>query len=63
MPVLKNALSNVRGAQLRALEAITQEYATFFKIPSTELFLLSRDHYTNVLGTELHAQADGRPSP
>jgi len=58
MPVLKNALGNVRGAQLRALEAITLEYATFFKIPLSELFLLSRDRYTNVLSTELHAQAD-----
>ena len=58
MPVLKNALGNVRGAQLRALEAITLEYATFFKIPLSELFLLSRDQYTNVLSTELHAQAD-----
>jgi hypothetical protein len=58
MPVLKSALVNVRGVQLRALEAITLEYATFFKIPLTELFLLSRDQYTNVLSTELHAQAD-----
>jgi HNH endonuclease len=58
MPVLKSALGNIRGAQLRALEAITLEYATFFKIPLTELFLLSRDQYTNVLSRELHAQAD-----
>ena len=58
MPVLKNALANVRGTQLRALEAITLEYATFFKIPLSELFLLSRDQYTNVLSIELHAQAD-----
>jgi hypothetical protein len=58
MPVLKNALGNVRGAQLRALEAITLEYATFFKIPLSELFLLSRDQYTKVLSTELHAQVD-----
>ncbi len=58
MPVLKNALAKVRGTRLRALEAITLEYANFFKIPLTELFLLSRDQYTNVLRTELHAQAD-----
>ena len=58
MPVLKNALANVRGTRLRALEAITLEYANFFKIPLTELFLLSRDQFDNVLSTELHAQAD-----
>jgi HNH endonuclease len=58
MPVLKSALINVRGVQLRALEAITLEYAAFFKIPLTEFFLLSRDQYTQVLSTELHAQAD-----
>jgi hypothetical protein len=46
-----------RCAQLRALEAITLEYATFFKIPFGELFQLSRDRYTDVLSTELHAQA------
>jgi hypothetical protein len=58
MPVLKIALANVQGAQLRALEAITLEYATFFKIPLSELFLLSRVRYTDMLSTELHAQAD-----
>jgi hypothetical protein len=58
MPVLKHALANVRGTRLRALEAITLEYANFFKIPLTELFLLSRDQFVNVLSTELHAQAD-----
>jgi HNH endonuclease len=58
MPVLKSALANVRGVQLRALEAITLEYATFYKIPLTELCLLSREQYTNVLSTELHTQAD-----
>jgi hypothetical protein len=58
MPVLKRALSNVRGAHLRALEAITLEYANFFKVPLTELFLLSRERYADVLSTELHAQAD-----
>jgi hypothetical protein len=58
MPLLKNALVNVRGSRLRALEAISLEYASFFKIPLTGLFLLSRDQYTNLLGTELHAQAD-----
>jgi hypothetical protein len=58
MPVLKNALANVRGTRLRALEAITLEYANFFKIPLTELFLLSRNQFDNVLSTELHAQAD-----
>jgi hypothetical protein len=57
MPALKSALANVRCAQLRALEAITLEYATFFKTPLSELFLLSRDRYTDVLSTELHAQA------
>ena len=45
MPVLKNALVNVRGTRLRVLEAITLEYATFFKVPLTELFLLSRDQF------------------
>jgi hypothetical protein len=58
LPILKSALANVRGVQLRALEAITLEDATFFKIPLIELFLPSRDQYTNVLSTELHAQAD-----
>jgi hypothetical protein len=58
MPVLKGALANVRGARLRALEAITLEYANFFRIPFTELFLLSRDQFNNMLSTELHAQAD-----
>jgi hypothetical protein len=58
MPVLKNALVNVRGTQLRGLEAITLEYATFFRIPLTDLFLISRDQYTNLLITELHSQAD-----
>jgi hypothetical protein len=58
MPVLKNALVNVRGARLRVLEAIMLEYANFFKVPLTELFLLSRDQFENELSTELHAQAD-----
>jgi hypothetical protein len=58
MPVLQTALTNVRGAQLRALEAITLEYATLFKISPTALFHLSRDQYTKVLSTEIHAQAD-----
>lgn len=58
MPVLSAALTNVRGAQLRALEAITAEYATLFKFPTMELFQLSYDQYTNVLRTEIHAQAD-----
>jgi hypothetical protein len=58
MPVLKNSLGNVRGAQLRALEATLLEYATFFKIPLSDLFLLSRDQYIDVLRTDLHAQAD-----
>jgi hypothetical protein len=52
------ALANVRGAHLRALEAIALEYANFFKIPLTKLFLLSREQYANVLSTELYAQAD-----
>ena len=58
MPVLKSALASVRGAQLKALETITLEYATFFKVPLSEIFLLSRDRYTDVLNTELRAQAD-----
>jgi hypothetical protein len=58
MPVLSAALTNVRGAHLRALEAITAEYATLFKVPSRELFQLSHDQFTNVLNTEIHAQAD-----
>ena len=58
MPVLSAALTKVRGAQLRALEAITAEYATLFKVPMAELFQLSHDKYTNVLSTEIHAQAD-----
>jgi hypothetical protein len=35
------------GVELRAIEAITLEYTTFFKIPLTELFLLSHDQYTS----------------
>jgi hypothetical protein len=58
MPVLENALVSIRGTRLRAIEAVTLEYATFFKIPLTKLFLLSHDQFDNVLGTELHAQAD-----
>jgi hypothetical protein len=58
MPVLRSALANVRGARLRALEAITLEYANFFKVPLSELFLLSRNQFDKVLSTELHAQAD-----
>jgi hypothetical protein len=50
------------GVELRAIEAITLEYTTFFKIPLTELFLLSHDQYTSVLSTELHAQADVTPA-
>jgi len=58
MPVLQTALTDLRGAQLRALEAITLEYTTLFKVPATEFFQLSRDQYTKVLSTEIHAQAD-----
>jgi hypothetical protein len=58
MPVLQTALRKVRGAQLKALEAITLEYATLFKTPPTDLFRFSRDQYTKVLSTEIHAQAD-----
>ena len=58
MPILKNALTNVRGSRLRALESTTLEYANFFKIPLRELFLLSRDRFEDVLSTELRAQAD-----
>ena len=58
MPILRNALLEFRGAQLRALEAITLEYATLFKTPLADLFHLSRDQYTKVLSTEIHAQAD-----
>jgi hypothetical protein len=58
MPVLKSALANVRGSRFRALETITLEYANLLKFHLTEIFLLSRDQFNNVLRTELHAQAD-----
>jgi hypothetical protein len=58
MPILRNALLEFRGAQLRALEAITLEYATLFKTGPSDFFQLSRDQYTQVLSTEIHAQAD-----
>jgi hypothetical protein len=58
MPVLQTALTSLRGAQLRALEAITLEYTTLFKVPPTEFFQLSRDQYAKMLSTEIHAQAD-----
>jgi hypothetical protein len=31
---------------------------TLFKVPTTELFQLSHDQHTNVLSTEIQAQAD-----
>jgi hypothetical protein len=58
MPILQNALLEFRGAQLRALEAITLEYATFFKTGPTDFFHVSQDRFTEVLSTEIHAQAD-----
>lgn len=58
LPVLKNGLEDAQGARLKALEAVTQEYTTLFKIPTAELFQLSPDRYTELLATEIHAQAD-----
>jgi len=51
-------LETTQGARLKALEAVTLEYTTLFKIPAAELFQLSRDRYSQVLRTEIHAQAD-----
>jgi hypothetical protein len=58
LAVLKGALESAQGAHLNALEAVTMEYTTLFKLPATELFRLSHKNYSQVLTTEIHAQAD-----
>jgi hypothetical protein len=57
-PLLKTALETAQGARLKALEAVTLEYTTLFKTSTAELFQLSRDRYSQMLSTEIHAQAD-----
>jgi hypothetical protein len=56
--LLKAILETAQGARLKALEAVTLEYTTLFKISATDLFQLSRGRYGQVLSTEIHAQAD-----
>ena len=58
LPVLSVGLGTARGAKLKALETVTQEYTTLFKIQTADLFQLSPDRYTELLSTEIHAQAD-----
>jgi HNH endonuclease len=58
LPVLRAGLETAQGARLKALEAVTLEYTTLFKIPAADLFQLPRDRYSQLLSTELHAQAD-----
>ena len=58
LPVLRKGLEAARGARLKALEAVTQEYSTLFKIGTADLFHLSPDRYADLLSTEIHAQAD-----
>jgi HNH endonuclease len=58
LPILRNALTTSRGAQLKAVEAISAEYTTLFKVPTDQLFRFPRDRYREMLETELHAQAD-----
>ena len=58
LAVLKGALEGAHGARLKALDAVTQEYATLFKLPAEDLFRLSEENYSQVLTTEIHAQAD-----
>jgi hypothetical protein len=36
--VLRKGLGAARGARLKALEAVTQEYTTLFKIQTADLF-------------------------
>jgi HNH endonuclease len=56
--LLKATLETAQGARLKALEAVTLEYTTLFKLSAADLFQLSRDRYGQVLSTEIHAQAD-----
>jgi HNH endonuclease len=58
LPVLREGLGTTRGARLKALETVTQEYTTLFKIQTADLFQLSPDRYAELLSTEIHAQAD-----
>lgn len=58
LPVLKEGLNGADSARRRALQAVTQEYATLFKIPSDDLFQLGSDRFAELLRTEIHAQAD-----
>ena len=58
LPVLKAGLETAQGARFKALEAVTLEYTTLFKIPVADLFELPHDCYNQLLSTEVHAQAD-----
>jgi hypothetical protein len=58
LPVLKESLNSAANARRRALEAVTQEYATLFKMQIADLFQLGSDRFAELLGTEIHAQAD-----
>jgi HNH endonuclease len=58
LPVLREGLGTARGARLKALETVTQEYTTLFKMQTADLFELSLDRYAESLSTEIHAQAD-----
>lgn len=58
LPVVKEGLNSADSARRRALEAVTQEYATLFKMPLDDLFQLGSDRFAELLRTEIHAQAD-----
>ena len=58
LPVLKEGLNSADSARRRALESVTQEYTTLFKIPSDDLFQLGSNRFGELLRTEIHAQAD-----
>jgi HNH endonuclease len=57
-PLLKAALETTQGARFKALESVMLEYTTLFKIPAADLFQLPHDRYSQLLSTEVHAQAD-----
>ena len=58
LPVLKTGLETEQGARFKALEAITLEYTTLFKVSAADLFRLPRDRYSHLLSTEVRAQTD-----
>jgi hypothetical protein len=58
LPVLKAGINSADNARRRALEAVKQEYATLFKMPSDDLFQLGSDRFGELLRREIHAQAD-----